>query len=458
MTSVAIAISLLFILFGLLLLLLLFVLLFLLLRLFLGGGGSCLRGKVEFRCDCGDARGLVLDVTEQHLPGLGRFVNDAPKLVQFALSLQLRFLNGKRTEFPLLVVSVSVQDDTLRAADLAVVAGGDGARSHDSDGQGNSLTLRGDEDDLLLNLDVGLVTQDARKHELRAIADGVDGGVFDDDTRVASEEDLEGHDDTTQVVLLAVVLVVPLGVLDVVKGDHGAVFLQRATAVAAKLLHVGAAADEIADVDAHGTDVSSSLAADPEDAEVTLLVVLDELRLVDRPHTELLLDGRDEWGTLEAGTSEGLESLLHLLLGLIDLGMQLDDGDVLLTSGLLGLHKSGRIADAGDEAASDLGVKRAGVAGLFDLEDFLDPRDNLVTGGVARLVEIDDAILLEKLNRTLQGGVTARQRCEVVGLHVQLVIILEKERPIGSVQGGGRLRWFQRVFFLILCGLAHILK
>ena len=80
-----------------------------------------------------------------------------------------------------------------------------------------------------------------------------------------------------------------------------------------------------------GSHVGASLTADPEDAHVAVLVVLDQLRLVDGTNTELLLDGGDQGRTLEACTLEGVESLLELL-DLVNALMELDDGNVLFTS------------------------------------------------------------------------------------------------------------------------------
>ena len=58
--------------------------------------------------------------------------------------------------------------------------------------------------------------------------------------------------------------------------------------------------------------------------------------------------------------------------------MQLDDGDVLLTSGLLGVNESSGVIDGGDEAACYLGVKCTRVTSHFDFKDFLNPRNDFV--------------------------------------------------------------------------------
>lgn len=81
---------------------------------------------------------------------------------------------------------------------------------------------------------------------------------------------------------------------------------------------------------AEGTDVGSSLARDPEDTEVALVVELDELGLVDGTDTELTLDGRDEGRALEEGSGEGFEAASEGLLGL-EGGVEADNADVLLS-------------------------------------------------------------------------------------------------------------------------------
>jgi hypothetical protein len=79
---------------------------------------------------------------------------------------------------------------------------------------------------------------------------------------------------------------------------------------------VSSNAEQESQVHAEGTDVGSSLARDPEDSKVTLVVELDELGLVDGANTELTLDGRDEGRALEEGSGEGLEAAGEGLLGL----------------------------------------------------------------------------------------------------------------------------------------------
>lgn len=128
---------------------------------------------------------------------------------------------------------------------------------------------------------------------------------------------------------------------------------------------MGTDTEQQTQVHAQGSNVGTSLAADPEDAEVAVIVELDELALVDGTDTELTLDGGDQGRTLEEGTGEGLEGAGELGLATGDLVVETDDADVLLSSTLLGLDEAGSTVNADDEAASDLGIEGTAVAGLL---------------------------------------------------------------------------------------------
>ena len=272
-----------------------------------------------------------------------------------------------------------------------MVAGRHLGGGHLGNGQGDRLTLGGDQDHLLVQLDGGLVAEETRNHELGTIADSVDGAVLDDDALVAGEEELEGLDHPPEVGLVPGVVVNPLGVQDVVHGAHAHVLGEGAGADTAELLHVAANAEEETEVHTEGTDVGTSLAAHPEDGEVALVVKLDDLGLVDGPDAEVPLDGGDEGGPLEEGAGEGLDGLVEL--GLVVEGVvEAEDGDVLLSSSLLGLDQAGGPVNAHDEAASDLGIQGAAVTGLLTPQNLLDPGNHLVGRGVCGLVKVDNSV------------------------------------------------------------------
>jgi hypothetical protein len=128
---------------------------------------------------------------------------------------------------------------------------------------------------------------------------------------------------------------------------------------------VGTDTKEETQVNTESTDVGTSLTADPEDTKVTLVVELVELALVDGTDTELTLDGRDERGTLEERTSQGLQSAAELSLATGDLVVETNDTDVLLTSTLLGLDQAGRTVNADNQTSSDLGIKGTTVTSLL---------------------------------------------------------------------------------------------
>jgi len=383
--------------------------LFLLLGLFLGVGSLGLSGldggelllDSELVSDSLDGSGLV-GLSEEKLPCLGGSVVDSAELVELAGGLEGLLLLGEGSELPLALIDVAFHDDTLCLGDDTVIAGGNGRGGHLSDGNSDGLTLGGDEHDLLADLDAGLVAEHSGEHELGTVADSVNRGVLHDDSLVLNEQDLKGHDDAAEISLAAVLLEVPLGVLDVVHGDHGVVLLEGTGSHSAELLHVSAASEDVADMHAKGSHVGTSFAAEPEDTHIALHIVIEELALIDGSHTELLLDGGNQRGSLEDGAGK-LEEGLFNLLDLLNVLMELDDSDVLFTCGLLGLDEAGSVVDAGDEATGDLGVEGAGVTGLVDLENALDPCNDLVGGGVGWLVKVDDTVALELEERSSSG-------------------------------------------------------
>lgn len=87
---------------------------------------------------------------------------------------------------------------------------------------------------------------------------------------------------------------------------------------------------QVADMDTESSDVSSSLTTDPENAEISALVVLNDLALIDSSHSQLLLHSGDQRGSLEDSSSQLFEGLIELL-GLVEGLMQLDDCHVLLS-------------------------------------------------------------------------------------------------------------------------------
>jgi hypothetical protein len=104
--------------------------------------------------------------------------------------------------------------------------------------------------------------------------------------------------------------------------------------------------------------------------------------------------------------------------------MELDNGDVFFTGTLLGLDESGRVVDAGDEASSNLWIKGSRMAGLVDLKDFLYPSNNLVRRWVRWLVKVDDTVLLEGLDWSVERRVSTREWSEVVGFDIECIIVL----------------------------------
>jgi len=197
---------------------------------------------------------------------------------------------------------------------------------------------------------------------------------------------------------------------------------------------VAADTEKKTQVDAESSDIGTGLAADPEDTQVSVIVELDELALVDGSDTELTLDGRDQGGTLEQRTGESLESAGELSLATGQLVVEADDSHVLLSSTLLGLDETGGAVNADNQAARDLGIESTTVTSLFTSENALDPSDNLVRGRVRGLVEVDDTRADVLLEVALQRRAAIGDRGEVTSSHEELVVVLEQERPRARVK------------------------
>lgn len=182
--------------------------------------------------------------------------------------------------------------------------------------------------------------------------------------------------------------VLPLGIKDIVQSDQVLGLIHSTGAYAPQFLHVRAYAQQQTQVHAEGSDVGASLAADPEDTEMTVVVELDKLGLVDGSDAELSLDGRDQGRSLEQGASKKLEDARKLGLAAGDLVVESHNRHVLLSCTLLRLDKSRGPVDANDETPCDLGVEGTAVAGLFYAEHALDPCDDFVGGGIGGFVEL----------------------------------------------------------------------
>jgi len=119
-----------------------------------------------------------------------------------------------------------------------MIASSDGGGGHLGNSKGNSLTLGGNDNDFLSNFNIGFESKNTWEHELCTVTDGINRGVLDHNSWIRGKKDLERHDHSSKIVLLAVLLKVPLGILDIVHGDHRCVLLEGSTSHSSKLLHV----------------------------------------------------------------------------------------------------------------------------------------------------------------------------------------------------------------------------
>ena len=189
---------------------------------------------------------------------------------------------------------------------------------------------------------------------------------------------------------------------------------------------------------AEGSDVGSSLTAQPENGQVVFLVKIEKLGLVDGPNAQFFFNCGNKRGLLEDRTCQALNCVGKLGF-IVNMVMKFDHGNVLLTSGLLCLNQSSRVVDAHNQAASDLGVEGSGVPSFFHLKNVLDPGDNFVGRWVGGLVEVDNAVFLELFDRSGHGRPAVGQGSEVTGADVQLIVIFEEEGPVRGITLGAAL-------------------
>jgi hypothetical protein len=198
---------------------------------------------------------------------------------------------------------------------------------------------------------------------------------------------------------------------------------------------VAADTEEETQVNTECSDVGTSLTADPEDTEVSVVVELDELALVDGSDTELTLDGRDQRGTLEQRTGKGLKSAGELSLATGQLVVEADNSHILLSGTLLGLDKTSGAVNADDQATGNLGIESTGVTSLLTSKNALDPSDDLVRGRVGGLIEVDDTRADVLLKVALQRRAAIRDGSEVTSANEKLLVVLKEERPLAGVEG-----------------------
>lgn len=189
---------------------------------------------------------------------------------------------------------------------------------------------------------------------------------------------------TTKVTLT----ILPLRIQNIVQGDQVLGLIHSTRAHTPQFLHVCSHAKQQPHMHAERSDVCASLAADPEDAEVAVVVELDELGLVDGSDTKLSLDGRNQGRALEQGAGEQLEDAGELGLAAGDLVVKSHHCHILLSGALLRLDESRGPVDTNNQTASDLGIKGAAVAGFFYAKHTLHPGDDFMGGRVRGFVKL----------------------------------------------------------------------
>ena len=99
-----------------------------------------------------------------------------------------------RPETPPTRVCVSLHNHSFDLGHNAMITGGHDGSRHLCNTEGDGLTLGGDENDVIINLNVVGKSEKTRHHQLGTIADGVDSTVFDNNTLMVDEQQLKGLD------------------------------------------------------------------------------------------------------------------------------------------------------------------------------------------------------------------------------------------------------------------------
>mmetsp|Transcript_9193 Transcript_9193/g.18619 ORF Transcript_9193/g.18619 Transcript_9193/m.18619 type:complete len:212 (+) Transcript_9193:1278-1913(+) len=191
-------------------------------------------------------------------------------------------------------------------------------------------------------------------------------------------------------------------------------------------------------------NISPRLAANPENPQVPLWVVLDKLGIAYGPDPQLPLDGADKRRPLKQSARQRLDSTSQFALAL-DSTMKPNESDVLLSSPLLRLNQPRSPVYANNKASRNLGIERAGVPGLLDAEDALYPGDDLVGGGVGGLVEVYAAVGEVGFEGPGKGRAAGWDRGVVGGAGVELVVVLKEKRPVRGVKLGSHRLWLDHV-------------
>lgn len=162
-------------------------------------------------------------------------------------------------------------------------------------------------------------------------------------------------------------------------------------------------------------DVGTRLTSDPEDGKMALVVEFVVFGLVDGSNTELALDGRDQWRTLQESTRQEMQHANVSLLSARNSAMEADNCNILLSGTLLRLDKTSGTIQGDNETSSDLGIERSTVSSLLDAENAFDPGYDFVAGGIRGLVKVDDARADVGFDVAVQGGTADRNRSEMTG-------------------------------------------
>lgn len=127
-----------------------------------------------------------------------------------------------------------------------------------------------------------------------------------------------------------------------------------------------------------------------------------------------------------------LKSLFNLGIA-FDGSMELEDGNVLLSTALLRLSQTSSTVNADNQTPRDGGIERTTVSSLVHTKNSLNPGDNLVRRWVGGLVQVDIPTGDVLSDRALQRRAALLQGSVMPSAKIQLLKVLNNNN-INSIK------------------------
>ncbi|EOA24056.1 hypothetical protein CARUB_v10017275mg [Capsella rubella] len=367
-----------------------------------------------------------------------------PVLVQFTISNKLLLHRSPRSQSPFPRVCVSVHHHPFDLSHHTVITSSHHRCCHLSNSNSNSLSLGGHKNNFSTHINVILESQQPRNHQLSTITDSIHSGILDNESLVTRQYHLKRHNHPPEIRLIPGIVIDILGIHHIMHCNHVIILTQNTRADPSKLLHMPTNTKKQTQVNTHGPNVSTRLTRHPENNQMPISIILKQLAFVDCPDPKLSFNSRDQRRPLEHSSSERFKSSSHFS-NIRDSRVKPSYTDVLFTRTLLRFHKPCGSVNTDNEISGDFRVKSSTVTSFLNTEDTLNPSNNLVRRRIRGFIEIDDTVPDIFLKRTFERGVTGADWSVVTGTDVELVVVLEEDGPLRSVDCWSETLWLDHV-------------